>query len=105
VILIVKCPNRFLRFGFRVHFDKAKALATPCVTVGDNLSTLYGPELGEELLKIRIADLVGQVPDVQFLAHHQAPERRSDDPPLSFRVEKKGVESRPKRRKGDRGGE
>jgi hypothetical protein len=92
VILIVQIPDCLLGLGVGVHLDESESLATPCVTVGDDLGTLNGAELRKELLKIRIIDLVGQVPDVQFLAHHQAPERKPDDPLLAFRVERKGAE-------------
>ena len=91
MILIVESTDGLLSLGIGVHLDKTEALTTPCVTVGDDLSTLDRPELGKELLKIRIIDLVGQVPDVQFLTHHQAPERKHVDPRLTFRVERKGA--------------
>jgi len=64
VILIVKTANRLLRLGIGVHLDKTEALAASRVTVGDDLSTLDRSELRKELLKIRTADLVGQVPDI-----------------------------------------
>src|SRR5208283_4958467 len=84
VILIVKTANRLLRLGIGVHLDKTEALAASRVTVGDDLSTLDRSELREELLKIRTADLVGQVPDVQFLTHHQSPERNQQRPTVAF---------------------
>jgi len=84
VILIVKTTDGLLGLGIGVHLDESETFTTPCVTVGDHLSALDRPELGEELLKIRIVDLVGQVPDVQFLTHHQAPERKHVDPLADF---------------------
>src|SRR5271157_6118603 len=105
VILIVKTANRLLRLGIGVHLDKTEALAASRVTVGDDLSTLDRSELREELLKIRTADLVGQVPDVQFLTHHQSPERNQRRPTVAFpgreerdRVKTQRAEGRQRRR-------
>jgi hypothetical protein len=62
-----------LSFGLAPHLHEAETLAAARVPVLDDLCALHGPELGEQLFQVSAADLVGQVSDVQFLAHHVAP--------------------------------
>ncbi len=49
VFLIVQALDRRLRLGLRVHLDKAEALATAGVTVGDHLGVCTVPYWANQL--------------------------------------------------------
>jgi hypothetical protein len=69
VFLIVQPVDGCLRLSFGVHFDKAETLAPARSAVLDYLRALNGAELREQLLQNGVTDPVGQIPNVQLLAH------------------------------------
>ena len=50
VLLVVEALDRGLRLGFCVHLDESEALAPTRLAVLNDLRTLHGTELGEQLL-------------------------------------------------------
>src|SRR4051794_10204131 len=73
VVLVVEALDGRLGLGLAAHLHEAEALAAARVTVLDDLRALDVPECGEQLLQVGTADLIGQVPDIQFLTHYQSP--------------------------------
>jgi hypothetical protein len=69
VFLIVEPINGSLGLRFGVHFDKPETFAPARRAILNNLSALDGAELREQLLQCGVADRVGQIPNVQLLAH------------------------------------
>src|SRR5262249_33995185 len=71
-----------LRLLVGAHLHEAEPLRAPGVAVGDHLSRLHRTELPEQPLQVTGGRLVGQIADVQFLAHlgllKKAGERRRD---------------------------
>ncbi len=98
---VVEAIDGRLRLGLGIHLDEAEAFAPAGVAVLDHLGTLDGSELREQLLKLRAVNLVGQIPDIQLLAHRWSPGRRKDDPLETFRVEEKGAKGLPNRWEGE----
>src|SRR5262249_12738988 len=87
--LIVQALDGRLRLGVPPHLPEAEPLAPTRVAILDDLCALHGPEFREQLLQVGIADLVGQVPDIQFPAHHHAPRRGvRPDEHLTGRIER-----------------
>ena len=64
---------RGLRFGVRAHLDEAEALGAAGVAVHHDLGGGDGAELRERLLQIFVAHAVGEIADVEFVAHGRAP--------------------------------
>jgi hypothetical protein len=91
VLAIVKTIDGGQGFGLAIHLHKAEPFASPGVAVLDHLGALNGPELGEELLELRAIDLIGQITDIQLLAHRWSPGLGKVDPLETFRVEEKGA--------------
>jgi hypothetical protein len=104
VFLVVEAVDGGLGLGLGVHLDEPEPLAPAGVAVLDDLGALDGPELREELLELRAVDLIGQITDIQLLAHRWSPGRRKFDPLETFRVEEKGAKDAQSvgRRKGAR---
>jgi hypothetical protein len=69
VLLIMQPFDGRLRLRFGVHFHKAETLAATRRAILNDLSALHGSELREQLLQSGVADPVGQIPNVQLLAH------------------------------------
>jgi hypothetical protein len=67
--LLVEALDGRLRLGIRAHLDEAESLAPARLAVLDHLGALHGPELREQLLEIRLVDLIRQVAHIQFLTH------------------------------------
>ncbi len=76
--LVVKTLDGRLGLGLAAHLDEAKALAPTRVAILDDLRALHDPESGEQLLQVSVADLIGQVPDIQFPAHVNLQEQIRD---------------------------
>src|SRR5262249_5351569 len=74
-LLILQTLDGLLRLGLAAHLHEAEALAPTRVAVHDDLRTLHDSEPGEQLLQVGVADLIGQIPDIQFPAHHQCSTR------------------------------
>jgi hypothetical protein len=91
VILVVEAVNRGQGLGLGVHLDESESLAPAGVAVLNDLGALDGAELREQLLKLRAVDLIGQITNIQLLAHRWSPGRRKNDPLETFRVEEKGA--------------
>jgi hypothetical protein len=101
--LVMKTLDGGLSLGLAAHFDKAKAFAPTRVAILDDLRALHDPEPGEQLLQIGVADLVGQVPDIQFPAHVNLQEQGRDPTMISRVGTNLGRLGRPIRREGERG--
>jgi hypothetical protein len=69
VFLVMQPFDGCLRLRFGVHFHKAETLAATRRAILNDLSALHGSELREQLLQSGVADPVGQIPNVQLLAH------------------------------------
>jgi hypothetical protein len=69
VLLVMQPLDCCLSLRFGVHFHKAETLAAARRAILNNLSALHGSELREQLLQSGVADPVGQIPNVQLLAH------------------------------------
>jgi hypothetical protein len=69
VFLIVQSVDGCLCLSLGVHFDKAETLAPARSAVLNHLRALNGAELREQLLQNGVTDPVGQIPNVQLLAH------------------------------------
>jgi hypothetical protein len=69
VFLIVQSVDGCLCLSLGVHFDKAETLAPARGAVLNYLRALNGAELREQLLQNGVTDPVGQIPNVQLLAH------------------------------------
>jgi hypothetical protein len=91
VILIVEAVDRGLGLSLGVHLDEPETLAPAGVAVLNDLGALDGAELRKQLLKLRAVDLIGQITDIQLLAHRWSPGQRKNDPLETFRVEEKGA--------------
>src|SRR5262245_10947659 len=72
-LMILQTLDGRLRLGLAAHLHEAEALAPAGGAVLDDLRTLHDSEPGEQLLQVGVTDLIGQVPDIQFPAHHHAP--------------------------------
>src|SRR5438105_543750 len=71
--LAVHAVDGRLGFGVRAHLHEAEALGAAGIAVHHDLGGCDGAELGESLLKIVVADAVGKVAYVEFVAHWRAP--------------------------------
>ena len=79
-LLVMERLDRRLCFLIAAHLHEAEALAAAGVAVVDDLDALHAPELREQLLQFGVADLVGQVPDIKFLAHRPLQDTEVGDP-------------------------
>jgi hypothetical protein len=70
VLLIMQPLDGCLRLGLGVHLDKAEPLAPARRAILNHLCALHRAELREQLFQHGIADAIGQIPNVQLLAHH-----------------------------------
>jgi hypothetical protein len=101
--LVMKTLDGGLGLSLAAHLDKAEALAPTGVAILDDLRALHDPEPGEQLLQVGVADLVGQVPDIQFPAHVNLQEQGRDPSMISRVGTNLGRLGRPIRREGERG--
>jgi hypothetical protein len=62
--------HRALRFIDRLHLDESESFRTLVVFVGDNLSVLHLTDAVEELEKIALARVEGEVADVKSGRRH-----------------------------------
>src|SRR6185312_14473023 len=67
--LAVHTLDRRLGFGIAAHFDKAEALGAPGVALHHDLGAGDGTELAECLLHVFVAERIGQIAHVKFVAH------------------------------------
>jgi hypothetical protein len=70
VRLTVQGCDGCFRFRIRVHLDEPEPFAPTGAPVADDLSTKDGTVGRQHRLKIRTADIVTEVSNIQFLAHH-----------------------------------
>ena len=68
-VLTMHALDSGLCFGIAAHFDKAKALRAAGVTFHHHLGAGNGAVLAEGLFQIAVAERVGQVAHVKFVAH------------------------------------
>src|SRR6516225_6478452 len=68
--------DRRLRFLIAAHLHEAEPLGAAAVPVHDHLGRLDRSVRREHLLERGIGDLVGQIANVQFLAHERTPGNR-----------------------------
>src|SRR5262249_50657506 len=68
-ILAVEGLDGRLGLLLGLHFHEAEALGSPRVPVHADLGRLHGAVRLEQLRQFVVGDLVGQVADVQLLAH------------------------------------
>lgn len=73
VLLLVKRIDGRLGCVVVSHFNEAKSLAAPCVTVLNHLCATNLAKLGEEALQRFIGHAITEIADVQFLTHCQTP--------------------------------
>jgi hypothetical protein len=73
MILAVQPLDGRLRFFVTAHLDEAKPFASAALAVLNYLGALHITEATKQLLQIRAADAVAQVPDVQLLSQDQSP--------------------------------
>jgi hypothetical protein len=59
------------------HFDESETLATPRVTILNDLGAADRAELGKQLLQSLVRDAVAQVSDVQFFSHRSNSSRKT----------------------------
>src|SRR5688572_29297374 len=69
LLLAVHALDGGLRLGGAAHFDKAEALGAAGVTFHHDLGAGDGAELAESLFHVAVAESVGKVPHVEFVAH------------------------------------
>ena len=68
-VLAMHALDGCLCFGIAAHFDKAETLGTAGVTLHHDLGAANRAELAESLLQILVAERIGQVAHVKFVAH------------------------------------
>ena len=71
--LAVQAVDGCLGFGIRAHLDEAEALRAAGFAVHHDLGGLDRAELGESSVQFFVANAVGQVAHVEFVAHGRAP--------------------------------
>ena len=72
--LAIHAVDSGLRFGVAAHLDKAKTLGATGFAFHHDLGTGDRAKLRESLLEIAVANGVGQIADVQFVAHLGTPQ-------------------------------
>ncbi len=101
-LLVMERLDGRLGLLIAAHLHEAEALAAAGVAVVDDLDALHAPELREQLLQFGVADLVRQVPDIQFLAHRPLQDTEVDDPSRVTGVRSnRGRRVRPCRKEGE----
>src|SRR5262249_18211498 len=68
-LLEVHLLDGLLGLGVAAHLDEAEALGAAGVAVDDGLRRLHGAVRGEQLLQHLVRNGVGQIADIQLLAH------------------------------------
>ncbi len=71
--MTVQAFDGSLRFSVGAHFNETKALGAAGFTFHHDLGAGHGAEFAEGLLEVVVADGVGQVAYVEFLAHGGTP--------------------------------
>jgi hypothetical protein len=69
VLLIVKPLDGRLSLSLGVHLDEPEPFASARRAVLNDLRALHGAELREQLLQSGVTNTVGQITDIQLLAH------------------------------------
>jgi hypothetical protein len=69
VLLIVKPLDGRLSLSLGVHLDEPEPFASARCAVLNHLRALHGAELREQLLQSGVTHTVGQISDIQLLAH------------------------------------
>ncbi len=69
VVGAVEAINCRLSFGVGTHFDKAKALASASVTIGDQFGGFHGSGCREFIRQFLLGRRVRQIADIEFPAH------------------------------------
>jgi hypothetical protein len=76
--LLVELLNGLLRIRVSGHFDKREPARTACGVVTDNVHSVNGTSLAEQVSKFVFGGGVGEITDVQFATHDRL--LRQDDP-------------------------
>jgi hypothetical protein len=74
-ILTMHALDGGLGFGIAAHFDKAETFGATGVALHHDLSARDSTVLAESLLQILVAERIGQVAHVKFVAHEGLPKK------------------------------
>jgi hypothetical protein len=67
--LLMELRDRVLRVLLGRHFDKCEAAPTPGVTVPHDADGRHRAGFREQIGQVRFIDVVGEIADIQFVAH------------------------------------